>query len=63
MRFLFAILGKIKSKVSEISLYGNDISQGYNKKRKLFRNNSFVLAHSTAKKICNKQPTLKSSIQ
>ena len=37
--------------------------QGYDQKRKLFRTNSFVLAHSSAKKIYNEQLTLKSSIQ
>ena len=33
--------------------------QGYYQKRKLFRTNSFVLAHSSAKKIYNEQLTLK----
>ena len=36
--------------------------QDYDQKRKLFRNNSFVLAHSSAKKIYSKQLMLKSSI-
>ena len=38
-------------------------SQDYDQKRKLFRTNSFVLAHSSAKKILNEQLTLKSTIQ
>ena len=37
--------------------------QGYDQKRKLFRTNSFVLAHSSAAKISNDQLTVKSSIQ
>ena len=37
--------------------------QDYHQKRKLFRTNSFVLAHSSAKKIYNEQLTLKSTIQ
>ena len=37
--------------------------QGYDLKRKLFRTNSFVLAHSSAKKFYIEQLTLKSSIQ
>ena len=37
--------------------------QDYDEKRKLFRTNSFVLAHSSAKKIYNEQLTLKSTIQ
>ena len=36
---------------------------GYDQKRKLFRINSFVLAHSSARKMYNKQLMLKSSIQ
>ena len=35
---------------------------GYNQKRKLFRTNSFVFAHSSAKKNYNEQLTLQSSI-
>ena len=35
--------------------------QDYDQKRKLFRTNSFVLAHSSAKKIYNEQLTLKNS--
>ena len=31
------------------------VSQGYDKKRKPFRTNNFVLAHSSAKKKDNKQ--------
>ena len=37
--------------------------QGYDHKRKLFRTNNFVLAHSSAKKIYIEQLTIKSSIQ
>ena len=37
--------------------------QGYDQKRKLFRTNSFVLAHSSAKKFYIEQLTVKSSIQ
>ena len=37
--------------------------QDYDQKRKLFRTNSFVLAHSSAKKIYNEELTLKSTIQ
>ena len=37
--------------------------QGYDHKRKLFRTNSFVLAHSPAKSIYIEQLTVKSSIQ
>ena len=36
---------------------------GYDKNPKLFRTNSFVLAHSSAKKFYKEQLTLKSSIQ
>ena len=35
--------------------------QGYDQKRKLFRTNSFVLAHSSAKKFYVEQLTVKSS--
>ena len=37
--------------------------QGYDQKRKLFRTNSFVLAHSSAKRIYIEQLTVKFSIQ
>ena len=37
--------------------------QGYDQKRKLFRTNSFVLAHSSAKKFYIEQGTVKSAIQ
>ena len=37
--------------------------QGYDQKRKFFRANSFVLAHSSAKNIYNQELALKSSIQ
>ena len=37
--------------------------QGYDQKRKLFRTNSFVLAHSSAKNFYIEQLTVKSSIQ
>ena len=37
--------------------------RGHDQKRKLFRTNSFVLAHSSAKKIYNGQLTLKSIVQ
>ena len=37
--------------------------RGYDQKRKLFRTNSFVRMHSSAKKVYNEQLTLKSSIQ
>ena len=37
--------------------------QGYDQKRKLFRTNSFVLAHSSAKKFYFEQLTVKYSIQ
>ena len=37
--------------------------QGYDQKRKLFPTNSFVLAHSSAKKFYIEQLTVKSSIQ
>ena len=38
-------------------------SQVYDQKRKIFRNNSFVLVHSSTKKIYNEQLTLNSSVQ
>ena len=38
-------------------------TQGYDQKRKFFRTNSFVLAHSSAKKFNTEQLTVKSSIQ
>ena len=37
--------------------------QGYDQKLKLLRTNSFVLAHSSAKKIYNEQLTLKYTMQ
>ena len=37
--------------------------QGYDQKRKLFRTNSFVLAHSLAKKFYIEQLTVSSSKQ
>ena len=37
--------------------------QGYDQKRKLFRTNSFMLAHSSAKKFYIEQLTVKSSMQ
>ena len=53
-----------------VVLYGNyrlirevHFPQGYDEKRKLFCANSFVLAHSSAKKFYNKQLTLKSSTE
>ena len=44
--------------------YGLEITpQGYDQKRKLFHTNSFVLAHSSAKKVYIERLTVKSSIQ
>ena len=42
---------------------GHRKQQGYNQKRKLFRNNSSALAHSSVKNIYNEQLPLKSSVQ
>ena len=48
-------------KVSKYGVFSDP--QGYDQKCKLFRTNSFVLAHSSAKKIYIEQLTVKSSIQ
>ena len=37
--------------------------QGYDQRRKLFRTNSFALAHSSAKEFYIEQLTVKSSVQ
>ena len=52
---------KIENQVSKYGVFSGP--QGYDQKRKLFRTNSFVLAHSSAKKFYIKQLTVKSSIQ
>ena len=48
-------------KVSKYRVFSGP--QGYDQKRKLFRTNSFVFAHSSAKRIYNEKLTLKSTIQ
>ena len=49
--------------VKSVQIRSFPAPQDYDQKRKLFRTNSFVLAHSSAKKIYNEQLRLKSTIQ
>ena len=49
--------------VKSVQIRSFSWSTNYDQKRKLFRTISFVLAHSSAKKIYNEQLTLKPTIQ
>ena len=56
-------IDNIRTEIWKAGICSGKLLQGYDQKRKLFRTNSFVLAHSSAKKIYIEQLTVKSSIQ
>ena len=58
---IFFIYTNTAWQVSKCGVFSDP--QGYDQKRKLFRTNSFVLAHSSAKKFYIEQGTVKSAIQ